>query len=241
MTEKDFNSAFDLFMEYIVKNSDILKGITEENIYNALLDTLQGETREEILAIAKSKTGELITLIDEATLNGIRETLEYGLKNQLGVEGTARKLREQIGLNKQQVQQVNKLEQELKRLNKSPEEIQKEIDALTKQLIKERAKNIAQTEMRKAVQEGEQQVMLSRGARFKVAQSTGDSKVSDICERNERKGPIPIGDKFPSGHDTPPFHPRCRCSLSFVTSDSQLERAKERAEQRAEKTKQAKA
>jgi SPP1 gp7 family putative phage head morphogenesis protein len=234
------DDVLDLFMEYLFKNSEILKSISEENIYNALLNTLQGKTREEILQIAKEKTGEMISNIDLATLEGVRETLKYGLENQLGVDGTARLLKDTVGLNKQQTQTVLKERNRLQKEGKTQEEIDKEIKKLTDTLSRERAKVIAQNEMRKAVQEGEQQVMKERGARFKVWITTQDDLVSDECQGNESEGPIGIDEIFSSGVATPPAHPRCRCSVSFITSDRQLDRAKERAKTRSEKTEQAK-
>lgn len=40
-----------------------------------------------------------------------------------------------------------------------------------------------------------------------------DQRVCPICGGNEDAGPIPLGEAFPSGHQRPPAHPRCRCGL----------------------------
>lgn len=49
-----------------------------------------------------------------------------------------------------------------------------------------------------------------------------DQRVCKICARNEDAGPVPLGDKFPSGDPHPPGHPRCRCGLLPVIADFEL-------------------
>lgn len=38
-----------------------------------------------------------------------------------------------------------------------------------------------------------------------------DERVCKICNGNEDAGPVPLGERFPSGDFGPPGHPRCRC------------------------------
>lgn len=40
-----------------------------------------------------------------------------------------------------------------------------------------------------------------------------DQRVCPKCAANEDHGPVPLGEKFPSGDRHPPGHPRCRCGL----------------------------
>lgn len=44
-----------------------------------------------------------------------------------------------------------------------------------------------------------------------------DNRVEIHCADNERAGIVKLGTKFPSGHEYPPAHPRCRCSLAAVS------------------------
>jgi len=37
----------------------------------------------------------------------------------------------------------------------------------------------------------------------------------DICAENESAGWIPIDEAFPSGDQTPPNHPNCRCACLY--------------------------
>ena len=52
----------------------------------------------------------------------------------------------------------------------------------------------------------------------------------DVCSANQAAGAIDLDDTFPSGDDTPPGHPNCRCSLSPVVGDAdgQLRRRDEK-------------
>jgi hypothetical protein len=43
--------------------------------------------------------------------------------------------------------------------------------------------------------------------------TAGDDLVSEECQENEDVGPIGLDDVFPSGDDSPPLHPTCRCAL----------------------------
>ena len=41
----------------------------------------------------------------------------------------------------------------------------------------------------------------------------------DVCSANQAAGAIDLDDTFPSGDDTPPGHPNCRCSLTPVVGE----------------------
>jgi SPP1 gp7 family putative phage head morphogenesis protein len=237
MTEEELlDEAYKGFLAYI---SGLEEAFIPE-VYKVLQRSLEGATREEILKVASTQTGKLITNVSESTIKGIAESIKSSLENQAGVDGAARALRDMIGLNAEQVKSINNLEKELKKKGLSASEIEKVKQKEIAKKKKKRSEVIAQTEMREAVSQGEKEVMKNRGARYKVAISSQDGKVSDVCQTNEAAGPIPIDDNFPSGHDTPPFHPECRCSVSFITSDEQVGRERERVEKRSQKTESAK-
>jgi SPP1 gp7 family putative phage head morphogenesis protein len=46
-----------------------------------------------------------------------------------------------------------------------------------------------------------------------------DQRVCPRCAANEDAGPVPLGERFPSGDRHPPGHPRCRCGLLPVLPD----------------------
>lgn len=60
------------------------------------------------------------------------------------------------------------------------------------------------------------QQLRDAGIQMEKAWSTvGDSRVSDLCRRNEAAGWIPLEQSFPSGHDRPLGHVACRCAALY--------------------------
>jgi len=219
-----------------------LEIMMEEEIMSAFLAGITGATREETLAIAQAKAGALLENIVAGTTDGIAQTIVTALEKQIGVDGLAKELKDKIGLTPQRAQAVDKYREGLVKSGAySQEQIDKLVGKFTDKQISERAKVIANTEMRDAMSQGEDAVQRARGARFKSWSTSGDGKVSLTCELNEAQGPIPIDDSFQSGDDLTPGHPDCRCSIIYSTSNEQLEREKDRAEERAAKTKDSKA
>lgn len=85
-----------------------------------------------------------------------------------------------------------------------------------------RARLVARTETATALGQGQQQAAKSKGFSEKSWVTQGDALVVDVCKVNEAVGWISMSDPFPSGIDTIPQHPNCRCTVLY--------RAKEVAE-----------
>ena len=87
-----------------------------------------------------------------------------------------------------------------------------------------RAEMAARMEANNAVNEGEFQANKALGATAKAWITCRDAFVCPTCLRNEQEGRIPIEDPFPSGHNHPPAHPHCRCTIVYfgVTLQSAL-------------------
>ena len=47
--------------------------------------------------------------------------------------------------------------------------------------------------------------------------TSGDDTCCDDCEANEAAGLIDLDEAFPSGDDSPPAHPNCRCTVETRT------------------------
>lgn len=93
-------------------------------------------------------------------------------------------------------------------------EIRNRFDGMTKF----RAETIARTEIGQAFEHGNflqaQEIQRSGVALEKYWLTVGDDRVSEtICAPNEAAGWIALTDVFPSGHERPLGHPRCRCTL----------------------------
>ncbi len=82
----------------------------------------------------------------------------------------------------------------------------------------ERADLIAETEVARANMQSS--LDATTAARDELGINLGKywqitSEACDLCQGNADAGVIALDDAFPSGDDSPPGHPRCRCNLSF--------------------------
>jgi hypothetical protein len=93
----------------------------------------------------------------------------------------------------------------------------KEIRATFAGFTRERAQLIAVHEAGEAYQHGNlmaaQEVADTGTAMEKAWQTAEDDRVEPECRANAAAGWIGLGDAFPSGHQRPLAHPRCRCAL----------------------------
>lgn len=74
-----------------------------------------------------------------------------------------------------------------------------------------RSNLIATTEINDAMSEAMLRQMQRRGATGKG--TVLSIRPCPICINNHRAGSIPVDQAFPSGHQRPPFHPDCACTL----------------------------
>ena len=240
MDDELFAELADLFPDLLggPPFDEFMLGSASEGFILDMLDAIDGATRQEIIDAAGDVQQALIKGLTETKLKSIAEILADGLEKQQGVDGIARRLRDQIDLRPDQIRSLSKYEDELRAKGITGDELAKALGKREDKLIRERAELIARTETRNAVEAGEQLVALNRGQTHKIWITTGDSVVSDGCAENEAAGPVPINEAFPSGHMHAPRFPGCRCSSAYVTDSGrgELGRAEDRAEARAEKT-----
>lgn len=236
------------WIDYMVNQSGALADTLTDAIYEQTKAAVEQPRDPAALKAAEqmwkddaSRRAEtLATNMTQAELKSIGQTIADGLEAGLGPKDIARNLDAVKGLDAQRAAQYSKMEQYLEESDLSAEKIEKKLERYYQQLLNERKETIARTEAREATAEAALQKNRERGARFKVWITAGDDRVSDECQGNEEEGPIPIDDTFSGGVDRPPQHVNCRCTLSYVTSDEQLERAEARAKDRAAKTAAAK-
>jgi len=80
---------------------------------------------------------------------------------------------------------------------------------------KKRARVVARTETAFALGQGQKGAAIAQGRDEKRWTTSGD--IDDVCLENEAAGWLAIADPFPSGHDTVPAHPNCRCVVRYRT------------------------
>jgi hypothetical protein len=215
---------------------DEVEEILRTSVYQALIATLQGATREEVLQIASEKAALLVTRVSDEMRDQIANIIATGLEEQMGTEGTAKLLRDGLGLDKNREAALEKFIEEAQKNGLTGQALEDAIAAKRQELINDRARTIATTEMASAMEEGAYVLAQERGNTHKVWIAGGSPALCDDCLENQAQGAIPIDEEFQSGDLVPPAHPNCYCSVAYVTDTGagEVERANERAEKRDE-------
>lgn len=187
-------------------------------------ETVTGMTREESLRMSQEQAAELVKNITDGMRDQMRDIITEALRNQDGIESLKRALREGLPLDGPRAERLDKYAQELidQGLKPGSPEYEAALEKRRQELINERARTIARTETAKALETGEQEVAVNRGATHKVWLTVSDGRVSDFCAACEAQGPIPIDEDFVGDGSfdptpTAPGHPNCRCTVTYIT------------------------
>ena len=165
---------------------------------------------EFVEELTKAYAASFVAEFPEGALGIVqREAEEYartrGSEQIVNITNTTRnRVREVVGNALRDGQSVGSIVKEIRVL-----------DALSP----ERAKVIARTETATALGRGAKGAAEAQGRDEKRWVTQGDDGVSDDCLLNEGEGWIAIGNTFPSGVDTIPQHPNCRCNVRYRTSE----------------------
>lgn len=248
MAASQITPEFTAWIDYMVDQSGVLAATLEADIYEQLKNAVEAPRDPAALKAAETawrnearrRAGTLAKNMSTAALKSIGQTVAAGLEAGLGPKEIARNLDAVVALDSNRAKQYIKYAEYLTESDVSDEQLERQLEAYYQKLLRDRKETIARTEAREATAEAALQKNKDRGARFKVWITAGDNRVSDECQGNEEEGPIPIDDEFSGGVDRPPQHPNCRCTLSYITSDEQKDRATERAKDRATATAAAK-
>jgi S-methylmethionine-dependent homocysteine/selenocysteine methylase len=204
-TPEFLEEVFRIFAAYVSTGG--LQDIVDSATYEAIKSAITGKTQEEVLAMARAEGAKLVTRMSKEMQLQLAEKIATGLEQQLGPDGTARLIREGLGLDSNRDAALSKYRNELEAAGKSPDEIAKLVNKRYTELVNDRARTIAVTEMGRSFEAAAIDNHKNQGATHKQS-------ISAACEA---EGVIPIDEPFEaSGEDTPPFHPNCHCSLGFV-------------------------
>ncbi|MCG3198575.1 MAG: hypothetical protein GHCLOJNM_03078 [bacterium] len=185
---------------------------------------------------ARRQARTLATNLFDTELEKLGQLIADGLEHGWGPREIARRMDVVKGLDAQRVAQYERLREYLESLDLPDAQVERRLDREFQKLLRDRREVIAATEARFATAAAREAEAKARGNRWKASITVGDSRVSDICAANEAAGVIGIDEEFPSGHRMPPFHPRCRCTLAYGTSDSQKTGMERRANERTAAT-----
>lgn len=217
----------------------IVAGSTSQPIIQALADTDYIFSMEQVIGWIQERGAELVTQCTDTQKEAIKVFLEKTVRERHSVDELAKMIRPCIGLTKPQAKanlkyyenMVKTLREQHPRMK--AESIQKKARAAATKYAerqhRQRADNIAQTEMAYAynkgadesVRQAQEQKLI--GEVVKRWSTSGDDMVCSLCSSLEGveigmdeefsfKG---IGTKVTTDL-TPPAHPRCACAIEYI-------------------------
>lgn len=234
------SAEFTIYLDYINGALGDTVAPLAQAEYEAVLSVMQQLPPPEVLAKirarAMSNATDLATNLVQTELRKVHDQLADAVALGKGPRDAARALKAVQGLDSGRAATYRKYMDELETSGLTDAEIEKRGDTFYHSLLRDRREVIAQDEMRRATEQLQRDQAKERGAKWKIWQTVGDGRVSDVCLACEAQGPIPIDDNFTSGNSEPPNHPRCRCAVSYITNSALLPGARDRAAVRAERT-----
>lgn len=216
---------------------------TYEYVYEDLRSKLTANAPKSALDAARKVaereadkwTKEWVT----SELNKMGDVIAKGIERGDGPAAIARNLDMVQKLDKNRAASYLKFIDKLDEIDPplSAKDYERRLEREYQKLLRDRRQTIAQDQERKATGEANYLEAQATGRKYKMWMTSGDGRVSDVCYANEAQGPIDIDKNFDgSGTNTVPGHPNCRCTVSYIKSDEQRDRAAKRAEARAAST-----
>lgn len=209
--------------EILAALEDAVEGALEDALAEQLAASLQGPVSSEALAIARDAADRQASAITgnlaRAELNSIAQKVAENIEAGKSGIDLGRQLTEISELDVNRVRQLKNYEALLKDQGNTPRQIKAKSASMKRKLVRERRRTIAVTEQRFATSGANRIIAEDRGQQFKRWITVGDSKVSDMDERNQAEGWVGIDKTFSSGDQFPPSHPNCRCTVAYRSSE----------------------
>ena len=174
---------------------------------------------------AQTASAQLVTGVSRRVRLAIRDVVALGVRENHSISEIAKNLRATIGLNTREARAVARMRRALIADGMEPNAAERRVAKRADVLIRKRARVIAQTEVKAAVEQGklhEWRIMVAEGDLPSVARRkwiAGDA--CPLCRELARMAAVPLGEPFrSSGGDfmSPPAHPNCRCSCRIILS-----------------------
>jgi len=162
--------------------------------------------------------------VSAETRRAINLLVEQGIRDGIPPVRLARMVKANIGLTARQALSVARYEERMRRQGHKPSQVTKRTNAYRRKKMRERSRNIAQTETMGALNRGKLEAGYQAEAnglldnpvkRWVVGM---DERVCPKCGPMEDQR-VPLNDAFSNGLHAPPAHPRCRCTISVVEGD----------------------
>lgn len=220
--------------DFVLNNSDVMADIIagEEGVEQQFRNALVGDPSPAAIEFARNMAERaretLAKGLELSELRKMGEQIAKAIEDGIHPHEAARRLTSIQGLDSNRAKRLQNYGDYLDALDPAltPAEWERRYEAMFQKLLRERRREAAQTEMRKATSTANQEKAAARGATHTFWTSEGGSKVCKICQANEAEGIVEFGHKFKaSGTTTPPGHlGSCRCSMGYIFNESQLER-----------------
>lgn len=231
LTQQQAN-AFYAWAESMVDRSAAIARISEGVMLSQALPVV-GPAGQEMLSFAQ-QARTLAKGLVEGEARSLAIVIKEGLEEGLHPHQVAARLDMVRGLNSNQTGTYLKTLRALEQSDLSDDQLASRADREFQKLLGQRKKLIANTEMNNAMSYARHQEAKSGKAIGKYWITVGDSRVSDGCMTNEAQGVVGMEEAFWSGHDNTPRFPGCRCTVGYVYSDDQKERAEADIQQHIE-------
>lgn len=190
-----------------------------------------------VLRAAEELGANLIREVGDETKSAVRRIIFNATRDGVPPREAAKQIKDIIGLTTRQALAVNRLEQGLLEQGASPAFARARGRRYSEQLLRDRAENIARTETMRAANRGQQLLWSEMADAGVIGQDFGqrwlvtpDDRLCPRCApmngkvvqlgylfRETERGVLPSKRQPVAGAsvESPPLHPRCRCTLVF--------------------------
>lgn len=188
------------------------------------------KTNPNSLYFAQTRTGQLITSIDEMTRLAVRKIIIDAFNDQIDYRATARRIKNVVGLHPKWAEAVVKYEKtqyaRLIRMGIKPEKAllraQEQASKYADSLKSKRATMISRTEIQLAQNEGRYEGWKQAAEEglvdpqaMKMWVTAEDERTCDICAPLDGEI-VPWNGTFSIGLEAPIVHPHCRCTMVIL-------------------------
>lgn len=173
---------------------------------------------------ALTQAGQLVTGVSARARRAIRDVVALGVRENHTIAEIAKNLRAVIGLTPREARSVARMRRQLIRDGLSASEAERRVGRRADVLVRRRAKLIAQHETAMAVEQGklhEWRIMVAQGdLPGSVKRKWIARDACPLCRELARGRAVPLGEPFRTAkgdtYQSPPAHPRCKCSVVLI-------------------------
>ncbi len=236
----DYNRIDELFKTEIKKSCEagVTLGAVNEakNLKKQVTKALKVDIVSEIIpevpftldnvrvaGFINSRVQKIGALMINANMTTLETVVRLNFRNGYAPKQIANIIKNSIGLTERGAMAVNNLENSLRLAGKAESVIEKSINFYSNRLIKQRALNIARTEVMTAVNFGQTEIwkqsfeagFVKEQDYLKEWNTAFDELVCPICEPLDGEQ-VEVSAEFSGGFQSPPAHNSCRCLKSLV-------------------------